>query len=70
MAALGVGLAYAGYCGILWGVMLVTGKNVGIKQLFGSTWPPVVPGVQSPGAAQSTGTAQVPGTTTAAGRGG
>lgn len=71
MAALGIGLAYAGYTGVLWGVLLVTGKNVSLKQLFGSVWPPVSPGVKSAAgtASQPTGTTQAPGTTTAAGRG-
>jgi len=76
MAAIGVGLAYIGYCGVLWGVFLVSGKNVGVKQLFGKAWPPKVPGATTgpanatqPGGTVATGTTQAPGTTTAGGRG-
>ena len=66
-----MGLAYLGYTGVLWGVFLVSGKNVSLKQLFAAQWPPVSPGVQSAAGAgqQATGTTQAPGTTTAGGRG-
>ncbi len=40
-----MGLVFAGYCGLLLGAFWITGKNVGIKQLFGSAWPPNTPGV-------------------------
>jgi hypothetical protein len=35
-----MGLVFAGYCGVLWGLFLITGKNVSIGQVFGSAWPP------------------------------
>jgi hypothetical protein len=43
-AAIGIGLAFLGYTVGLWGVFLVTGKNVGYRQVWGTAWPPVVPG--------------------------
>lgn len=43
MAAVGMGLVFLGYCGMLQGVFWVTGRNVGFKTLFGATWPPDVP---------------------------
>lgn len=65
---IGIGLVYGSYCGVLWGMFLVTGKNVGVKQLFGKTWPPDVPGVPSSSGAAGTQTATAP-TGGAAGQG-
>jgi hypothetical protein len=53
MIAIGGILIYAGYTGVLWGVALITGKNVGLKQLFGSAWPPQVPGAAGTGTSAS-----------------
>lgn len=44
MIGVGFLLVFAGYVGDLWGAFLLTGKNVGLKTLFSSTWPPNVPG--------------------------
>lgn len=43
MSAIGMCLVYLGYTGGLWGVALIQGKNLGLKTLFGATWPPDVP---------------------------
>jgi hypothetical protein len=64
MAALGVGLLYLGYCGGLWGVLLIAGKNVGFRELFGATWPPDVPGAT--GTASSAASAATSGSAGAA----
>jgi hypothetical protein len=55
MIAIGMGLVWAGYTGVLWGVFLITGKNVGLAQLMGSTWPPQVPSANLGGAAGAPG---------------
>jgi len=47
--AIGMGMFWAGYTGVLWGVMLITGKNCGLSQVLGSTWPPQVPGASGTG---------------------
>lgn len=57
MIPIGIGLVYGSYCGVLWGVFLITGKNVGIKQLFSATWPPVVPSATATGPASQPATA-------------
>ena len=51
MIPIGIGLVFVGYCGVLWGTFIITGKNVGLKQLFGTAWPPNVPGAYGTGAA-------------------
>lgn len=56
-------LVYAGYTGALWGVMLITGKNVGFLDLFKAAWPPDVPGAAGTGA-----NARTPTTASTAGR--
>jgi hypothetical protein len=53
MIAIGGILIYAGYTGVLWGYALVSGKNIGLKQLFGSAWPPQVPGASGTGTSAS-----------------
>lgn len=39
--ALGVGLSWLAYSGLLWGYCLIKGFNIGPRQLFSlTTWPP------------------------------
>jgi hypothetical protein len=47
MTAIGVGVAFLGYAGGVWGYCLIRGYNVTGPQLFRLTWPgPVKQGVQ------------------------
>ena len=57
MIPVGMILVYAGYTGALWGVMLITGKNVSLADLFKAPWPPSVPGASGTGANARTKTA-------------
>lgn len=54
MVGIGVALTYAGYCGVLQCLFWLTGKNVGPKQLFGTAWPPNVPGASAANSQQPT----------------
>jgi hypothetical protein len=40
MAAIGIGLVWAGYSAILYGYCLFRGYDVTPKQLLSTTWPP------------------------------
>ena len=54
MTAIGMGLVYLSYTGVLWGVALIQGKNLGIKTLFSSAWPPDVPSASTTSTNSST----------------
>lgn len=57
MVAIGMLLALGGYSVTLWGVSIVTGKNVGLKQLWSGSWPPGGPSSSSvTGSSTSTST--------------
>ena len=39
MIAIGMGLAFLAYVGVLWGYCLVRGYNITLGDMFRSTWP-------------------------------